>query len=995
MTKKSTAPSGAKAPAGPSEPAGLDKPAAPGDHVYLIDGSGYIFRAYHALPPLTRPSDGLPVGAVHGFCGMLWKLLRESNALAPPTHMAVIFDYSSKTFRSDLYTGYKANRPEPPEDLVPQFPLVREAVRAFNVACIEKEGFEADDLIATYALQAKDAGADVTVISSDKDLMQIVQPGVVMYDTMKNKVIGEEGVIEKFGVPPDKVIEVQALIGDTSDNVPGVPGIGVKTAALLINDYGDLETLLSRADEIKQKKRRENLIEFADQARLSRTLVTLDTETPLDVPLAGTAVQPPVPDALLSFMREMEFTTLTKRVAEGLGAPLPEGMDKPKKPSRKKEDDYDHPLRQRPRGAAGPARDIAVQGGSPRELAVERQDRIEHVPVDRSAYETVTDPARLSELIDAARDQGHVAVAVMRDGPDPMACDIAGIALSLSPGQAAYVPMTHRAGDGLDLGGDADIAQVPPAEAMPLLKPLLEDEAVLKIMAEAKPAMVALARYGVALDAVDDPSLISYALDAGRGDHSVAKRAASLLGHTCLTEKEILGTGKSAITFDRVEVPRATEYAGEQADMAFRLWTVLKPRLPSESVTTVYETLERPLQPVLAEMERAGIKVDRAMLARLSGSFAQDIARLEDEIRELAGEDFNIGSPKQLGEILFDKMSLPGGRKTKTGAWSTDAAILDELAAEGHDLPQKILEWRQLSKLKSTYTDALPAYINADTGRVHTRYVLASTTTGRLASQEPNLQNIPVRTTEGREIRKAFVAEAGKTLISADYSQIELRVLAHMADTPTLRQAFADGLDIHAMTASEMFGVPIEGMDPAVRRRAKAINFGIIYGISAVGLGAQLGIPRGEAAAYIKTYFERFPGIKDYMEAMKAEVRHSGYVSTLFGRKVHYPDINTKNPSLRGNYERAAINAPIQGSAADIIRRAMVRMPQALRDAGLEARMLLQVHDELIFEAPEKEAKKTMEVARAIMEAAPQPALELKVPLKVDARAAANWEAAH
>ena len=978
-----------------STPSGAGKPAGPGDHVYLIDGSGYIFRAYHALPPLTRPSDGLPIGAVHGFCGMLWKLLRETGELAPPTHMAVIFDYSAKTFRSDLFDGYKANRPDAPEDLIPQFPLVRDAVRAFNVACIEKEGYEADDLIATYAMQAREAGADVTIVSSDKDLMQIVGPGIVMYDTMKNKVIDDEGVIEKFGVPPSKVVEVQALIGDTSDNVPGVPGIGVKTAALLIDEYGDLDTLLARASEIKQNKRRENLIAFADQARLSRTLVTLDTETPLDVPLAETAVQPPEPEALLGFMREMEFTTLTKRVAEGLGTPLPEGVDNPKKTARKKKDDYDHPLRQSPRGATGPSRDIAVQGGSPRELAAERQGRIEDIPFDRGAYETVTDTARLAELLERARDQGYAALSVKRETADPMVGDITGIALSLTPGQAAYVPMSHRAGDGLDLGGETQTAQIPPGKALPLLKPLLEDEALLKVVPDAKSAMVALARYGIALRAVDDPALISYALDAGRSDHSPAKRAASLFGHTCLTEKEVLGTGKAAIAFDRVDVPRATEAAGEEADVAMRLWTVLKPRLTADHVSTVYETLERPLQPVLADMERAGIKVERATLARLSGSFAQTIARLEDEIRELAGEDFNIGSPKQLGEILFDKMSLPGGRKTKTGAWSTDAAALEELAAEGHDLPRTILEWRQLAKLKSTYTDALPAYINAETGRVHTRYVLASTTTGRLASQEPNLQNIPVRTKEGREIRKAFVAEPGKTLISADYSQIELRVLAHMADTPTLRQAFADGLDIHAMTASEMFGVPIEGMDPGVRRRAKAINFGIIYGISAVGLAAQLGIPRGEAAAYINTYFERFPGIKDYMEATKAEARHAGFVSTLFGRKVHYPEINIKNPSLRGNYERAAINAPIQGSAADIIRRAMIRMPQALADAGLTARMLLQVHDELIFEAPESEAEKTMAVARDIMESAPEPALQLKVPLQVDARAAGNWEAAH
>jgi DNA polymerase-1 len=970
------------------------KPAGRGDHVYLIDGSGYIFRAYHALPPLTRPSDGLPVGAVHGFCGMLWKLLRETGELAPPTHMAVIFDYSAKTFRSDLFDGYKANRPEPPEDLIPQFPLVRDAVRAFNVACIEKEGFEADDLIATYALQAVGAGADVTIVSSDKDLMQLVRPGIVMYDTMKNKKIAEEGVLAKFGVPPSKVIEVQALMGDSSDNVPGVPGIGVKTAALLINEYGDLETLLARASEIKQNKRRENLIEFAEQARLSKTLVTLDTQTPLDVPLAETAVQQPEPETLTAFMREMEFSTLLKRVAEGLGAPLPKGATKPSAVRRKK-DDYDHPLRKSPRGAAGPARDIDVQGGSPAELAIERASKLEEIPFDRTNYETVTGIARLQDLLKTAQFQGNLAIRVKLNTSDPMTGEIAGVALALAPGHAAYVPLSHRAGDGLDLGGEDVGPQAPLREALDLLKPILEDESVLKIVAGAKPDMVALARYGIALQAVDDPCLISYALDAGRADHAPAKLAAARLGHTALTEKEVLGTGKSAIAFDLVEVARATEAAGEEADIAFRLWMLLKPRLAAEQVTTVYETLERPLQPVLAAMERAGIKVERSALANLSGAFAQTIARLEDEIRDLAGEDFNIGSPKQLGEILFEKMSLPGGRKTKTGAWSTDAAALEELASEGHDLPRKVLEWRLLAKLRSTYTDALPAYIHAETGRVHTRYVLASTTTGRLASHEPNLQNIPVRTKEGRSIRKAFVAEKGKTLISADYSQIELRVLAHMADTPTLRQAFADGLDIHAMTASEMFGVPIEGMDPAVRRRAKAINFGIIYGISAVGLGAQLGIPRGEAAAYINTYFERFPGIKDYMEAMKAEVKRSGFVTTLFGRKVHYPEINTKNPSLRGNYERAAINAPIQGSAADIIRRAMIRMDEALLDAGLSARMLLQVHDELIFEAPEDEAEKTMEVAQEIMEHAPEPALRLRVPLKVDARAAANWEAAH
>jgi DNA polymerase-1 len=838
-----------------------------------------------------------------------------------------------------------------------------------------------------------EAGADVTVVSSDKDLMQLVQPGIIMYDTMKNKAIGEAEVIERFGVPPSKVVEVQALIGDSSDNVPGVPGIGVKTAALLINEFGDLETLLDRASEIKQDKRRENLIQFADQARLSKALVSLDAHVPLDVQLAELTVRAPDADALTAFMRKLEFTTLLRRVAEGLGAELPEGMSPSATPQRRKKDDYDHPLRRSPRGSAvEPQR--KTEGGSPAQLAVERAAKLELISFDRSNYETVTEAERLSGLLDEARYQGHFAFRAKLNSSDPMQAELVGVALALRPGHAAYVPLSHRAGDGLDLGGDT-IAQIPMREALDLLKPILEDESVLKIVQDAKFDMVALARYGIALASVDDPCLMSYALDAGRAEHLPEQLAGRLMDYTCLSEKEVLGSGRNAVTFSQVTVSRATEYAGEETDIGLRLWMILKPRLAAESVTTVYETLERPLAPVLAAMERAGVKVERATLSNLSLSFAQTIARLEDEIRELAGEDFNIGSPKQLGEILFDKMSLPGGRRTKTGAWSTDAAALEELAAEGHELPRKVLEWRVLAKLKSTYTDALPAYIHPETGRVHTSYALAATTTGRLSSQEPNLQNIPVRTAEGRAIRKAFVAEKGKKLISADYSQIELRVLAHMADTPTLRQAFAEGLDIHAMTASEMFGVPIEGMDPAIRRKAKAINFGIIYGISSVGLAAQLGISRSEAGAYIKTYFERFPGIRDYMEAMKAEARRQGYVKTLFGRKVHYPEINTKNASLRGNYERAAINAPIQGSAADIIRRAMVRMGPALAEAGLSARMLMQVHDELVFEAPENEVDKAMEIAKGVMEKAPEPALKLKVPLKVDARSGDNWEAAH
>jgi DNA polymerase-1 len=978
-----------------TKPTAAGKPVAKGDHVYLIDGSGYIFRAYHALPPLTRPSDGLPVGAVHGFCGMLWKLLREAGELAPPTHIAVILDYAARSFRNELFEGYKAHRPEVPEDLVPQFPLIREAIKTFNVACIEQEGYEADDLIATYACQALRASADVTIVSSDKDLMQLIRPGVIMYDTMKNKVIAQAEVEERFGVPPEKVIDMQALIGDSTDNVPGVPGIGVKTAAILIGEYGDLDTLLARASEINQPKRRESLIAYADQARLSRSLVTLDCNAPVQVPLAELAVREPDVQALMAFMRKLEFTTLLRRIAKGLGAELPAHEAGPPQKETRKKDNYDHPLRRAPRGEPALPRADRIEGGSPAELAAQRAAKLAALPFNRANYEAVTEPQRLADLLEAARYIGRLSFRTKINSQDPMLGELVGVAFSVEPGHAAYVPLAHRAGDRLDFGGDGDAKQMPSRAALDLLKPVLEDASMLKIVQDAKFDMVALSRYGIELTAIDDPYLMSYALDAGRAEHLPAQLAGSLLGYTCLTAKEVFGSGRGAVTMERLPIARAKEYAGEEVDLGLRLWLVLKPRLAAEHVATVYETLERPIAPVLAAMERAGVKVERGALAALSGAFAQELARLEDEIKALAGEDFNIGSPKQLGEILFDKMGLEGGARTTTGAWSTDASVLEELAVQGHELPRKVLDWRLLAKLKSTYTDALPTYIHPETGRVHTSYALAATSTGRLASTEPNLQNIPVRTKEGRAIRKAFVAESGKKLISADYSQIELRVLAHMADVKALRQAFADGLDIHAMTASEMFGVPIEGMDPSIRRRAKAINFGIVYGISPVGLAAQLSITRHEAGAYIKTYFERFPGIRDYMEAMKAEARRQGYVKTLFGRKVHYPEINTKNPSLRGNYERAAINAPIQGSAADIIRRAMIRMGPALAEAGLSARMLLQVHDELVFEAPEAEVEKTMEVAQSVMETAPEPALRLNVPLKVDVRAGDNWEAAH
>ncbi len=970
------------------------RPVREGDHIFLIDGSTYIFRAYHALPPLTRKSDGLPVGAVSGFCNMLDKLMRDARDGTAISHLAVIFDYSGKSFRNELYADYKANRPPPPEDLVPQFGLIREAVRAFNVACIEQEGFEADDLIATYARQAEAAGAEVTIVSSDKDLMQLIGPRVWMLDTMKNREIREPEVVEKFGVGPAKVVDVQSLAGDSVDNVPGVPGIGVKTGAQLIEEYGDLDTLLSRAEEIKQKKRRENLIEFADQARLSRDLVTLKADVPVEHPVETFALADPDPDTLIGFLKAMGFNTITARVSGVLGVEAGEieAADVAVPTSKRGPDSVDDD------GKGADAKDGGKAAGTakntPAARAAEALAEMAKIPVDVSGYETVTDADALRAWVDEAMVAGRVAFDTETTSLVAMSADLVGVSMAVVPGRACYVPLGHRAGDGLQFEG-GEIDQMDRAEAIGILKPMLEHPGVLKIGQNLKYDWLVLARYGIEMVAMDDTMLISYALDAGTGGHGMDELSQRHLGHAPIPFKEIAGSGKKMLTFDLIPVDKATEYAAEDADITLRLWHVLKPRLVAERMTTVYETLERPLIDVLARTEKNGIHVDRQVLSRLSGEFAQNMGALEAEARELAGEEFNLGSPKQLGEILFDKMSLPGGKKTKTGAWGTGADVLETLAAEGHELPQKVLDWRQMSKLKSTYTDALPSFINEETDRIHTSYSMAATSTGRLSSSDPNLQNIPVRTEAGRRIRTAFVAEPGNLLVSADYSQIELRVLAHVADLASLRQAFADGLDIHAMTASEMFGVPIEGMDPMVRRRAKAINFGIIYGISAFGLANQLAIPRGEARDYIETYFKRFPGIRDYMEETKAACRRDGYVETVFGRKIHIRGINSKNPSERGFSERAAINAPIQGSAADIIRRAMIRMEDAQAKRKTGARMLLQVHDELIFECAEDKADDTMKTAVEIMEAAPGPALELAVPLKVDARAAKNWDEAH
>ncbi|NNU58990.1 DNA polymerase I [Ochrobactrum soli] len=979
-----------------------------GDHLFLVDGSGYIFRAYHALPPLTRKTDGLPVGAVSGFCNMLWKLLkdaRNTDVGVVPTHFAVIFDYSSKTFRNALYPEYKANRTAPPEDLVPQFGLIRQATRAFNLPCIEKEGFEADDLIATYARLAEEAGGDVTIVSSDKDLMQLVTPGVSMYDSMKDKQISIPEVIEKWGVPPEKMIDLQSLTGDSTDNVPGIPGIGPKTAAQLLEEFGDLDTLLARASEIKQNKRRENILAFADQTKISRELVTLKTDVPLDVDLDGLVLEPQDGPKLIGFLKAMEFTSLTRRVAEATDTDA-----SAVEPC--------HVETQWGADAHGPDVDVVVTsvadvtvvavatgepaaatGYTPQALADKRAANATAQKIDTSAYTCIRDIATLKLWLAEAVETGVMAFDTETNSLDPMQAELVGFSLAL-PGQngttrAAYIPLQHKSGQGDLLGGGMVDGQIPLGQALEALKAVLEDASVLKIAQNMKYDWLVMRRHGINTVSFDDTMLISYVLDAGTGSHGMDPLSERWLGHTPIAYKDVAGSGKSAVTFDMVDIDRATAYAAEDADVTLRLWQVLKPRLAAEGLMSVYERLERPLVDVLARMEERGISVDRQVLSRLSGDLAQAAAAYEDEIYELAGEKFTIGSPKQLGDILFGKMGLPGASKTKTGQWSTSAQVLEDLAAEGHPLPRKIVDWRQLTKLKSTYTDALPGFIHPQTKRVHTSYAMASTSTGRLSSSEPNLQNIPVRTAEGRKIRTAFIAEPGNKLISADYSQIELRVLAHVADIAQLKQAFADGVDIHAMTASEMFGVPVEGMPSEVRRRAKAINFGIIYGISAFGLANQLSIPREEAGQYIRTYFERFPGIKDYMEATKAFARENGYVETIFGRRAHYPDIRASNPQIRAFNERAAINAPIQGSAADIIRRAMIRMEDALEKEKLAARMLLQVHDELIFEVPENEVEKTIPLVRHIMENAALPAVSLTVPLHVDARAAHNWDEAH
>ena len=945
----------------------------PAVRLFLIDGSGYIFRAYHALPRLTRGSDGLPVGAVQGFCNMLWKLLRETRGPDAPTHLAVIFDASEKTFRNDMYDQYKAHRPPAPEDLIPQFALVREATRAFGVSCVELNGYEADDLIATYACAAEAAGGEAVIVSSDKDLMQLVRDKVAMFDPMKNSRIGREQVIEKFGVPPEKVIDVQALIGDSVDNVPGAPGIGVKTAAQLIGEYGDLDSVLARAGEVKQEKRRQTLIDFADQIRLSRQLVTLVCDAPMPETIDSMAVRDPDPATLGAFLEKMEFRTLAKRVGDGKIEPSSGGVAAPK-----------------PAPSAPVSRAQANRlGAAPVAAVVEPGSHA----FDVDAYECVQSVERLDAWIARCFDAGVIGFDTETDALSSSHAKLCGVSLAVGVNQACYIPLGHMSDDGLALSGDT-LVQIPLEAAIARLKPLLESPGVLKVGQNIKYDLAVLKRYGVEVAPIDDTMLMSYVLDQGVHAHGMDELSKLFLGHDPIPFKQVAGAGKTQKSFRQVELKPATCYAAEDADVTLRLWQVLKPRLAREGLLTVYETLERGMPAVLAEMECAGIKVDPERLRLLSHEFGKGMAEYEAKAQALAGRPFNLGSPKQIGDILFGELNLPGGKKTATGAWGTDASVLEELA-EQHDLPRTLLDWRQLSKLKGTYTDALVAAADEKTQRVHTSFQLAASSTGRLASSDPNLQNIPIRTETGRQIRRAFIADAGNVLISADYSQIELRLLAHIGDIPQLKAAFAAGQDIHATTASEMFGVPVEGMPSDVRRRAKAINFGIIYGISAFGLSNQLGISREEAAAYIDTYFQRFPGIRNYMERTRGVVRDQGYVSTLFGRKVNIPEIRSASVGHRQFAERAAINAPIQGTAADIIRRAMMRMPAALKREGLQTRMLLQVHDELVFEAPETEAERASVVIKDVMQRAAEPAVALTVPLTVDARWAKNWDEAH
>ena len=925
------------------------------DEIFLVDGSGYIFRAYYAVPQnLTNP-QGVPVGAVLGFCNMMVKLLKDLQA----PYVAVIFDAARKNFRYDIYSEYKANRSETPEDLIPQFGLIREATRAFGLPALEQEGFEADDLIATYAREALAQGKKVTIVGSDKDLMQLIREGVRMYEPIKGRYLTLEDVQDKFGVTPDKVTDVQALVGDSSDNVPGVPSIGAKTAAQLINEYGSLEELLARVHEIKQPKRREVLVENAELARISKQLVTLRDDVPLPITIEQMHTHSLNTPELAAFLQTQGFKSVMTRLNV---------VDAPK-----------------------PATIAPYEGAAtPETPQADNQNQLP--PTSANKYELIQDQAALEALIARAYETGTLAVDTETTGLTPAKAGLVGICLSAELGRGYYVPVGHRAPQQDLLGGPSEeIKQMDLQEVINLLKPVLEDMRVLKIGHNMKYDWQMIAKHGVRIAPVDDTMLMSYVLDGSNHGHGMDELAELFCGHKNIAYEDVTGKGKNQITFDLVPLDRARDYAAEDAEITLRLWHILKPRLAQEQCVRIYEDVERPVISVIADMELAGIKVDPAVLNKLSHEFGKKLVELEQEIYKLAGHEFNVGSPKQMGVVLFEEMGLPGGSKTKTGDWSTAADVLEDLEAQGHEIVKKILEWRQLSKLKSTYTDTLQEQINPATGRVHTSFHMTGTNTGRLSSTDPNLQNIPIRTEEGRRIREAFVAEKGHKLLSVDYSQVELRLAAELAGVKALQQAFRDKVDIHTLTASQVFGVPLDQVTPDLRRSAKAVNFGIIYGISGWGLAKQLGVTPGEANQFITAYLKNFREIQDYMEARKQEARDLGYVKTLYGRKCMIGYINSKIQGQRLGAERQAINAPLQGTAADIMKMAMARMPKALQDANLKARMLLQVHDELIFEVPDDELDKTSEVVRRVMENVAQ----LAVPLEAEAGYADNWSAAH
>tara|TARA_R110002033_G_scaffold24385_16_gene57076 strand:- start:1974 stop:4778 length:2805 start_codon:yes stop_codon:yes gene_type:complete len=932
-----------------------ESPDSKPNHLYLVDGSAYIFRAYHRLPPLTNVR-GEPVGAVYGYTTMLWKLADELNKADGPTHMAVVLDKAGTSFRNDLYEHYKANRPEAPEDLKPQFPMIRDATRAFSLPLIEEENVEADDMIASYTKAALEAGWKVTIVSSDKDLMQLIEPQgesrVDMLDTMKNARMNRATVEEKFGVGPEKLGDVLGLMGDSSDNIPGVPGIGPKTASKLINEYGDIESVLQAAPEMKKSKMRDNLIEYAEQARLSRILVTLRDDCPLPDTLESFLIQD-IPDApLREFLSHHGFNSLLRKLG-GDGHAEPQNPDV---------------------ADSAPAKAVAKLPDAP--------------AIDRSNYECVQTIAELDQWIARATEQGVCAVDLETDSLESVTARIVGVCLATGPNQACYIPLGHASGD---MFGETP-EQIGLDEALAKLKPLLEDDAVLKVGQNLKYDMGVLAQHDIRIAPFDDTLVMSFNLDAGLHGHGMDELSKLHLGHECISFKSLTGTGKKAIGFAEVPLDKATEYGSEDADVTLRLWEILRLRMVPERATRVYQMVDRPLVPVIAGMEATGVLVDREELSRLSATFAEEMAKLELQIHELAGESFSIGSPKQLGEILFGKLGLKGGKKGKSGQYSTDVTVLERLAGDGEPIAQKIVDWRQLSKLKSTYTDALQEQINAKTGRVHTSYSLSGAQTGRLSSTEPNLQNIPIRTEIGRQIRQAFVAAPGNVILAADYSQIELRLAAHIADVTTLKEAFAAGEDIHNRTARELFG----SEERDARARAKTINFAILYGISRWGLAKRLEVDADEAQAMIDTYFERFPGINHYISTTLQSVRETGYTETLFGRKTWFERIKSPNQAERQGSERAAINAPIQGTCADIIKRAMARMGPALAEAGLgDVRMLMQVHDELVFEVPEGDVEAASTVIRSVMSGAAEPALKLSVPLDVDIGTGKNWDEAH